>query len=123
MWNSWKNVRNCGTGVSRSLDGIKTYQHVSCKMFYLTCIILVQDLTRWKNRRRSTKSDLYRRSFEREHIFKEMTNGTVTNSEGNEATGGPMKRQVNGAYAVGNLMSKWKIMLQQYLGFYKLRCK
>ncbi|XP_015239527.1 PREDICTED: LIM domain only protein 7-like isoform X4 [Cyprinodon variegatus] len=50
------------------------------------------DLTRWKNRRRSTKSELYRRSFEREHIFKEMTNGAVRNYEGNEAPGGPIKR-------------------------------
>ncbi|KAM4744709.1 LIM domain only protein 7-like isoform 2-T2 [Anableps anableps] len=43
------------------------------------------DLTRWKNRRRSTKSELYKRSFEREHIFKHMTNGVVTNYEGNDA--------------------------------------
>uniref|UniRef100_A0A3Q2PRK1 LIM domain 7b n=1 Tax=Fundulus heteroclitus TaxID=8078 RepID=A0A3Q2PRK1_FUNHE len=50
------------------------------------------DLTRWKNRRRSTKSELYRRSFEREHIFKQTTNGSVTNYEGDEAPGGPIKR-------------------------------
>ncbi|XP_035992039.1 LIM domain only protein 7b isoform X3 [Fundulus heteroclitus] len=50
------------------------------------------DLTRWKNRRRSTKSELYRRSFEREHIFKRTTNGSVTNYEGDEAQGGPIKR-------------------------------
>ncbi|KAK5604609.1 hypothetical protein CRENBAI_014434 [Crenichthys baileyi] len=50
------------------------------------------DLTRWKNRRRSTKSELYRRSLEREHIVKQLTNGTVTNYEGNETPGGPINR-------------------------------
>ncbi|MEQ2232189.1 hypothetical protein ILYODFUR_008625 [Ilyodon furcidens] len=50
------------------------------------------DLTRWKNRRRSTKSELYRRSLEREHIVKQLTNGAVTNYEGNKTPGGPIKR-------------------------------
>ncbi|XP_047220067.1 LIM domain only protein 7b isoform X3 [Girardinichthys multiradiatus] len=50
------------------------------------------DLTRWKNRRRSTKSELYRRSLEREHIVKQLTNGAVTNYEGNETPGGSLKR-------------------------------
>ncbi|XP_043957433.1 LIM domain only protein 7-like isoform X7 [Gambusia affinis] len=50
------------------------------------------DLTRWKNRRKSSKPELYRRSFERNHVFNHSTNGTVTNSDGNEAPGGPIKR-------------------------------
>ncbi|XP_007553989.1 LIM domain only protein 7-like isoform X1 [Poecilia formosa] len=50
------------------------------------------DLTRWKNRRKSSKPELYRRSFERDRVFNHLTNGTVTNSDGNEATGGPIKR-------------------------------
>ncbi|XP_023188610.1 LIM domain only protein 7-like isoform X2 [Xiphophorus maculatus] len=50
------------------------------------------DLTRWKNRRKSSKPELYRRSFERDHVFNHLTNGTLTNSDGNEAPGGPIKR-------------------------------
>ncbi|XP_057707979.1 LIM domain only protein 7-like isoform X2 [Corythoichthys intestinalis] len=34
-------------------------------------------LTKWKNHRRSTKSNLRRRSLDREHVIKKMTNGAV----------------------------------------------
>ncbi|XP_045888393.1 LIM domain only protein 7b isoform X6 [Micropterus dolomieu] len=49
------------------------------------------DLTKWKNRRRSTKSDLRRKSQDREHVITKMINGAVTNFEKNEA-GGLLKR-------------------------------
>ncbi|XP_070765202.1 LIM domain only protein 7b [Enoplosus armatus] len=49
------------------------------------------DLTKWKNRRRSTKSDLRRKSQDREHVITQMINGAVTNFEKNEA-GGLLKR-------------------------------
>ncbi|XP_075876556.1 uncharacterized protein LOC142884622 isoform X6 [Nelusetta ayraudi] len=39
------------------------------------------DLTKWKNRRRSTKSDLRTRSQDREHVIKQMINGASTGSE------------------------------------------
>ncbi|XP_071345409.1 LIM domain only protein 7-like isoform X3 [Trachinotus anak] len=42
------------------------------------------DLTKWKNRRRSTKSDLRRKSQDREHVINQMTNGAVTNFEKND---------------------------------------
>ncbi|XP_026175903.1 LIM domain only protein 7-like isoform X2 [Mastacembelus armatus] len=42
------------------------------------------DLTKWKNRRRSTKSDLRRKSEDREHVVNQMTNGAVTTFEKNE---------------------------------------
>ncbi|XP_044049769.1 LIM domain only protein 7b isoform X11 [Siniperca chuatsi] len=45
------------------------------------------DLTKWKNRRRSTKSDLRRKSQDREHVITQMINGAVTNFEKNEAGG------------------------------------
>ncbi|CAL8350743.1 unnamed protein product [Merluccius merluccius] len=35
------------------------------------------DLTKWKNRRRSTNSDLHRKLQEREHVVSKWTNGTV----------------------------------------------
>ncbi|XP_047437624.1 LIM domain only protein 7b isoform X2 [Mugil cephalus] len=43
------------------------------------------DLTKWKNRRRSTKSDLRRKSQDREHVINQMSNGAVTNFGKNEA--------------------------------------
>ncbi|XP_067352314.1 LIM domain only protein 7-like isoform X3 [Channa argus] len=42
------------------------------------------DFKKWKHRRRSTKSDLYRKSQDREHVISQMTNGAVTNFK-NEA--------------------------------------
>ncbi|XP_049454169.1 LIM domain only protein 7b isoform X4 [Epinephelus fuscoguttatus] len=39
------------------------------------------DLNKWKNRRRSTKSDLRRKSQDREHVINQMSNGSVTKSE------------------------------------------
>ncbi|XP_022623614.1 LIM domain only protein 7-like isoform X4 [Seriola dumerili] len=50
------------------------------------------DLTKWKNRRRSTKSDLRRKSQDREHVISQMTNGALTNLEKNDAQGGLLKR-------------------------------
>nr|XP_054587807.1 uncharacterized protein LOC107381152 isoform X1 [Nothobranchius furzeri]XP_054587808.1 uncharacterized protein LOC107381152 isoform X1 [Nothobranchius furzeri] len=50
-----------------------------------------EDLTKWKNRRRSTKSELFRKSQDREHVFNQMTNGAVT-SHVCEPQDGPMKR-------------------------------
>ncbi|XP_035508239.1 LIM domain only protein 7b isoform X2 [Morone saxatilis] len=47
------------------------------------------DLTKWKNRRRSTKSDLCRKSQDREHVINQMINGS--NFEKKEA-GGLLKR-------------------------------
>lgn len=44
-----------------------------------------QDLTKWKIRRRSTKSDLRRKSQDREHVINQMTNGAQPNCEGTEA--------------------------------------
>ncbi|XP_041812847.1 LIM domain only protein 7b isoform X3 [Chelmon rostratus] len=49
------------------------------------------DLTKWKNRRRSTKSDLRRKSQDREHVINQMINGALTNIERKEA-GGLLKR-------------------------------
>ncbi|XP_054865538.1 LIM domain only protein 7-like isoform X3 [Amphiprion ocellaris] len=40
------------------------------------------DLTKWKNRRRSTKWDLRRKSQDREHVINQMTNGAVKNAGG-----------------------------------------
>ncbi|XP_029353693.1 LIM domain only protein 7b isoform X2 [Echeneis naucrates] len=51
------------------------------------------DFTKWKNRRRSTKSELRTKSQDREHVISQMTNGAVTNSERNEAHGRLLKRQ------------------------------
>ncbi|GLD47351.1 LIM domain only protein 7-like isoform X1 [Lates japonicus] len=50
------------------------------------------DLTKWKNRRRSTKSDLRRKSQDREHVINQMTNGAVANFERNDMKGGLLKR-------------------------------
>ncbi|KAG7222349.1 hypothetical protein INR49_016304 [Caranx melampygus] len=50
------------------------------------------DLTKWKNRRRSTKSDLRRKSQDREHVINQMTNGAMTGFDTNNAQGGPKKR-------------------------------
>ncbi|XP_037835900.1 LIM domain only protein 7 isoform X2 [Kryptolebias marmoratus] len=50
------------------------------------------DLTKWKNRRRSTKSELYRKSQDREHVINQMANGTMTSYETYESQGGPIKR-------------------------------
>lgn len=52
---------------------------------------LFQDLNKWKNRRRSTKSDLRRKSQDREHVINQMTNGARTNTERSEA-GVPLER-------------------------------
>uniref|UniRef100_H3CVL9 PDZ domain-containing protein n=1 Tax=Tetraodon nigroviridis TaxID=99883 RepID=H3CVL9_TETNG len=49
------------------------------------------DLTKWKNRRRSTKSDDCRKSQDREHVIHQMTNSAETNFEKNEA-GVPLER-------------------------------
>ncbi|KAM3624727.1 uncharacterized protein V6R79_000721 [Siganus canaliculatus] len=49
------------------------------------------DLTKWKNRRRSTKSDLRRKSQDREHVINQMINGALTNPANSEA-GGQIKR-------------------------------
>ncbi|XP_056881609.1 LIM domain only protein 7-like isoform X1 [Takifugu flavidus] len=49
------------------------------------------DLTKWKNRRRSTKSDLRRKSQDREHVINQMTNSARTNFERTEA-GVPLER-------------------------------
>ncbi|XP_073321317.1 LIM domain only protein 7b isoform X2 [Pagrus major] len=46
------------------------------------------DLTKWKNRRRSTKSDLRRMSQDREHVINQMINGASTSFE----AGGLIKR-------------------------------
>ncbi|XP_059214285.1 LIM domain only protein 7b [Centropristis striata] len=46
------------------------------------------DLTKWKSRRRSTKSDR-RKSQDREHVINQMANGAVMKQQGQ---GGPLKR-------------------------------
>ncbi|XP_031180181.1 LIM domain only protein 7-like isoform X9 [Sander lucioperca] len=50
------------------------------------------DLSKWKNRRRSSKSDLRRKSQDREHVINQMTNGALAKFEKNEAQGGQLKR-------------------------------
>lgn len=50
-----------------------------------------QDLTKWKIRRRSTKSDLSRKSQDREHVIHQMTNGAGSSLEENGA-GVPLER-------------------------------
>lgn len=50
-----------------------------------------QDLTKWKIRRRSTKSDPRSKSQDREHVINQMTNGAQASLEKNEA-GVPLKR-------------------------------
>ncbi|XP_041641699.1 LIM domain only protein 7b isoform X2 [Cheilinus undulatus] len=50
------------------------------------------DLTKWKNRRRSTKSDSYRKSQDREHVISQMVNGVGTTFDRNGAQGGLLKR-------------------------------
>lgn len=44
-------------------------------------------MTKWKNRRRSTKSDHERKSQDREHVISQMTNRVVPNFEKSEAQG------------------------------------
>ncbi|XP_076011890.1 LIM domain only protein 7-like isoform X2 [Genypterus blacodes] len=39
------------------------------------------DLTKWKNRRRSSKSDFHKIVEEREHVINQMTNGAVANND------------------------------------------
>nr|XP_057945702.1 LIM domain only protein 7-like isoform X2 [Doryrhamphus excisus] len=39
------------------------------------------DLTKWKNRRRSTNSDVRRKSLDREHVINKMTNGSANDHE------------------------------------------
>ncbi|XP_037610238.1 LIM domain only protein 7b isoform X3 [Sebastes umbrosus] len=50
------------------------------------------DLTKWKNHRRSTNSDLRRESVDREHVINQMANGAVIKFEKNEAQGRMLKR-------------------------------
>ncbi|XP_032380773.1 LIM domain only protein 7 isoform X9 [Etheostoma spectabile] len=51
------------------------------------------DLSKWKNRRRSSKSDLRRKSQEREHVINQMANGAMAKFEKNEVNeGGLLKR-------------------------------
>ncbi|XP_026233822.1 LIM domain only protein 7-like isoform X2 [Anabas testudineus] len=49
------------------------------------------ELTKWKNRRRSTKSDLRTMSQDREHVINQMTNGAVTDFK-NEMQSRQLKR-------------------------------
>lgn len=63
---------------------------------------MFQDLTKWKNRRRSTKSDLRRMSQDREHVINQMTNGAVTKIVKNEAQGGPLKRYAHATNVMEN---------------------
>uniref|UniRef100_A0A3P8V2S4 Calponin-homology (CH) domain-containing protein n=1 Tax=Cynoglossus semilaevis TaxID=244447 RepID=A0A3P8V2S4_CYNSE len=60
--------------------------------------VLWQDhLTKWKNRRRSTKSDHERKSQDREHVISQMTNRVMPNFEKSEAQGKelPQREQVS----------------------------
>ncbi|CAJ1049839.1 LIM domain only protein 7b isoform X2 [Xyrichtys novacula] len=50
------------------------------------------DLTKWKNRRRSTKSDSRRKSQDREHVISQMVNGVGSTLDRNGAQGGLLKR-------------------------------
>ncbi|XP_029284354.1 LIM domain only protein 7b isoform X2 [Cottoperca gobio] len=50
------------------------------------------DLSKWKTRRRSTKSDLRRKSQDREHVITQMANGAAIKFEKKEAQGEPLKR-------------------------------
>ncbi|TDH16961.1 hypothetical protein EPR50_G00003500 [Perca flavescens] len=50
------------------------------------------DLSKWKNRRRSSKSDLRRKSQDREHVINQMANGALAKFEKNEAQSGLLKR-------------------------------
>lgn len=59
---------------------------------------LFQDLTKWKNRRRSTKSDLRRKSQDRDHVINQMINGAVK-----KEAGGLLKRYVPAANVMENL--------------------
>ncbi|XP_061891373.1 LIM domain only protein 7-like isoform X2 [Entelurus aequoreus] len=49
------------------------------------------DLTKWKNRRRSTKSDPRRKSLDREHVINKMTNGAVKD-HGEKGNHGQLQR-------------------------------
>lgn len=57
----------------------------------INAVFLLQDLNKWKTRRRSGKSDLLRSSQDREHVITQMTNGAMADFEKNEAQG-PIKR-------------------------------
>ncbi|XP_056134806.1 LOW QUALITY PROTEIN: LIM domain only protein 7-like [Lampris incognitus] len=48
------------------------------------------DLTKWKNRRRSTTSDLRRKLQEREHVINQMISGAMASPR--KTAGGPLKR-------------------------------
>ncbi|XP_034535657.1 LIM domain only protein 7b isoform X2 [Notolabrus celidotus] len=50
------------------------------------------DLTKWKNRRRSTKSDSRRKSQDRDHVISQMVNGLGFSFDRNGAQGGLLKR-------------------------------
>lgn len=64
---------------------------------------LFQDLSKWKNRRRSSKSDLRRKSQDREHVINQMTNGALAKFEKNEAQGGQLKRYAPSTVVMGTL--------------------
>ncbi|KAG7264678.1 hypothetical protein CRUP_035337, partial [Coryphaenoides rupestris] len=51
-----------------------------------------EDLTKWKNRRRSTNSDLHRKFHEREPVVKMTSGGTVTVAGQNKTPHGLSKR-------------------------------
>lgn len=59
--------------LTMALNG--SYMHTSKSV---TDFFWFQDLTKWKIRRRSTKSDLRTKSQDREHVINQMTNGAVT---------------------------------------------
>ncbi|XP_037552465.1 LIM domain only protein 7 [Nematolebias whitei] len=50
-----------------------------------------EDLTKWKNRRRSTNTEHYRKSQHREHVINQMANGAVTSHETCRAQSCPTK--------------------------------
>lgn len=57
------------------------FKIINHKCIYERSIILCQDLNKWKNRRRSTKSDQRTRSQDREHVIKQMINGALMGFE------------------------------------------
>ncbi|XP_028293216.1 LIM domain only protein 7-like isoform X3 [Gouania willdenowi] len=52
------------------------------------------DFTKWKNRRRSTKPDLFIKSQDREHVINQMSNGAAMNYEKNKAHSKLYKRDL-----------------------------
>lgn len=55
-------------------------------------------MTKWKNRRRSTKSDLRRKSQDRDHVINQMINGAVK-----KEAGGLLKRYAPATNVTENL--------------------